>query len=74
LKFVVGHEKAQKTQSGRNWIPDRKASKQQSRIFATLREKLDADYAGYAEKYSHKEAQKAQRKISHGFHGFTRIF
>jgi hypothetical protein len=26
---------------------------------------LDADFAGYAEKYSHKEAQKAQRKINH---------
>ena len=26
-------------------------------------EKLDADCADYAEKYSHKKAQKAQRKV-----------
>jgi len=58
---LFGHKKAQKARRkiGR-WIPDRKASKQPSRIFATLREKLatdftdftdffDADFAGYAE-------------------------
>jgi hypothetical protein len=34
---------------------------------------LDADSAGYAEKYSHKKAQKAQ-KISHRLHGLHGFF
>jgi hypothetical protein len=41
---IFGHKKVQKTHRkiGR-WIPDRKASRQPSRIFATLREKLAKD-------------------------------